>query len=52
MKTKKAAAILLVTGVMLASNAHASMATSCADPRPWYTFSGIEALTCLFSGQW
>lgn len=30
----------------------ASMATSCADPRPWYRFSGIEALTCLFSGQW
>ncbi|GAB3370586.1 hypothetical protein [Azotobacter armeniacus] len=30
----------------------ASLATSCADPQPWYMFSGIEALTCLFSGQW
>ena len=30
----------------------ASTATSCSDPRPWYRFSGIEALTCLFSGQW
>ncbi|PAU64798.1 hypothetical protein BZL41_08705 [Pseudomonas sp. PIC25] len=30
----------------------ASLATSCDDPRPWYRFSGIEALTCLLSGQW
>ncbi len=30
----------------------ASFNTSCADPSPWYTFSGWEALTCVFSGQW
>jgi acid phosphatase class B len=25
---------------------------SCQDPDPWYMFSGIQALTCIFSGQW
>ncbi|GGK02754.1 hypothetical protein [Pseudomonas matsuisoli] len=26
--------------------------SGCNDPAPWYMFSGIEAATCLFSGQW
>ncbi|WP_437883033.1 hypothetical protein [Pseudomonas sp. LRF_L74] len=26
--------------------------SGCDDPAPWYVFSGIEALTCIFSGQW
>jgi len=30
----------------------AMLKTSCADPSPWYTFSGWEALACVFSGQW
>lgn len=30
----------------------ASMATSCRDPQPWYMFSGIEALTCIYTHQW
>ena len=31
------------------SNPYA-FAESCSDS--WWKFSGIEALTCLFSGQW
>ncbi|SFB61560.1 hypothetical protein SAMN03159496_05844 [Rhizobium sp. NFR07] len=31
----------------------ASFANGCDDPNyAWYEYSGIEALTCLFSGQW
>lgn len=30
----------------------ASMATSCRDPQPWYMFSGIEILTCIYTKQW
>lgn len=36
-------------GLLATSNAHAAL--SCSDPDPWYTFSGIEALTCLCSDQ-
>ncbi|WP_206214207.1 hypothetical protein, partial [Pseudomonas viridiflava] len=25
---------------------------SCQDPDPWYMFSGIQAMTCLLTGQW
>lgn len=53
MKFRKLTAALFVTGVMLSSTANASFATSCHDPRySWWEYSGIEALTCLFSGQW
>ncbi|MFJ4345461.1 hypothetical protein [Pseudomonas sp. NPDC089401] len=34
---------------LTASNAHA-FANSCSDSL--WKFSGIEALTCIFSGQW
>lgn len=31
----------------------ASFANGCNDPDyAWYEYSGIEALTCLLSGQW
>ncbi|MCW2292756.1 hypothetical protein M2262_002806 [Pseudomonas sp. BIGb0408] len=30
----------------------ALLQNGCSDPDPWYQFSGIQALTCLLSGQW
>ncbi|KAF1054583.1 MAG: hypothetical protein GAK43_00774 [Stenotrophomonas maltophilia] len=26
--------------------------SGCDDPDPWYMFSAIQAMTCVFSGQW
>ena len=30
----------------------ALMQNGCNDPAPWYQFSGIQALTCVLTGQW
>ena len=30
----------------------ALLQSGCDDPDPWYMFSGIQAMTCLLSGQW
>lgn len=30
----------------------ALLQNGCNDPDPWYRFSGIQAMTCLLSGQW